>query len=51
MDESNAHVKASELLNKKVVFQSSLIRPISKLLVLTSRSQFRLYEDPDGGNW
>ena len=28
-----------------------MIRPLSKLLVRTNKSQFRLYDDPDSVNW
>ena len=51
MVESNVHVKASELMNRNGVFDSNLIRPIAKLLILTYKSQFRLYDDPDSDNW
>ena len=47
LDEPNVHVKTSELLNKNGVIHSSLIRPLSKLLVPTNESQFRLYDDHD----
>ena len=51
MDESNVHVKASELMNKNGLIHSSLIRPIAKLLISTNKSKFRLRDDPDSHNW
>ena len=41
LDDPNIHVKVLELLNKNGVIESSLIRPIAKLLVPTNKSQFR----------
>ena len=51
LEDSNVNVKVSEFLNKIGVIVSSLIRPKSKLLALTNKSQLQLYEDPDGDNW
>ena len=51
LEESNVNVKALELLNKIGVIHSSLIRPKSKLLAPTNKSQLRFYEDPDSDNW
>ena len=38
-------------MKKNGVLHSSLIRPIAKLLVPKSKSQFRLLDDPDSDNW
>ena len=38
-------------MNKNEIIHSSLIRPIAKLLVRKSKSQFRLLNDPDSDNW
>ena len=46
----NVNVKALELMKRKGVIHSSLIRPIAKLIVPTNESKFRLYNDPDSGN-
>ena len=50
MDESKDLLKASELLNKKGVIDSSLIRPVAKLSVRTIKSTLRLHDDTDGDN-
>ena len=39
-----------ESMNKNEIIHSSLIRPIAKLLVRKSKSQFRLLNDPDSDN-
>ena len=51
LDESNVHLKALELLNKSRVNGSSLIWPISKLLVPTNKRQFHFYDDPNIDIW
>ena len=51
LDESNVQAKALELMNKNGIVDSSLIRPIVKLLVPKNKSQFRLDDDPDSENW
>ena len=51
MDESNNYVKVFELMNKNEAIHSSLITTIAKLLVIKSRSQFRLLDDPDSYHW
>ena len=51
MHDSNVHVEALEIMTKNGVIDSSLIRPVAKLLVPTNKSQFRLYDDPDTDNW
>ena len=51
MDGPNVHVKASELTNRNGAKNSSLLRPIAKLLLPTNKSQFRLYDDADSDNW
>ena len=38
-------------MNKNEVIPSSLTRPIGKFLVPKNKSQFRLVDDPDSGNW
>ena len=50
LDESIKYVKTLESLNKNEVIDSSLSRPIAKLLVPENKSQFRLLDDPDGDN-
>ena len=44
-------MRTLELMNKNEKIHPSLIRPIAKLLVPKNRSQFRLVDDPDIGNW
>ena len=51
MHESNIYVKTLESINKNEIIESSLIRPIAKLLVPKNKSQFRLLDDPDSDNW
>ena len=51
MDESNFHVKPSEILNRNGVILSSLIRPTAKLLVPTNRSQFWLNDELNSDIW
>ena len=38
-------------MNKNETVYPSLIRPISKLLVLKTKSQFRLVDDPNSDDW
>ena len=51
LDESNKNNETLQSMNKSEVFHSSLIRPIAKLLVPKSKSQFRLTDDPGSHNW
>ena len=51
MVETTVNVKALELKNSNGVIDSSLIRPLVKLLVSTNKSQFRLIDDPDSDKW
>ena len=51
LDGSNVHVKVLELLNQNGLIDPSLVRPIAKTLVPTTRSQFRLYHDRYGNKW
>ena len=50
-DGSNVHVKSLALMNKNGVVQSSLIRPIDKILIPTNKFQFRLQDDLDSDKW
>ena len=51
LDELNKYLKTLELLNKIETVYSGLIRPLSKLLVLKNKSQFRLVDDLDSDKW
>ena len=51
LDESNFQVEVLELMNKIGVIESTLMRPIAKLLVPTNKNQFRSYDKPDSDNW
>ena len=51
LDESKKYFKTLESMKKNGVIHSSLIRPIAKPLVLKTKSQFRLLDDPDSDKW
>ena len=51
LDESNKYVKTLESMNEKGINPLGLIRPMAKLLVPRSKSQFRLLDEPDSDIW
>ena len=51
LEETNKYFESLESMNKNGVIHSSMLRPITKLLVPKNKSQFRLLDDPDSDSW
>ena len=49
-NDSNVHVKLSDLMKKNRISNRQLIRPLAISIKPENESQFRLYDQPNG-NW